>query len=454
MNLYIFGYKYKSNPIICEEYYLRSFISGQTIKHNIGHYVIDDCTVLDNCTYQYFNNVTKIDTLDFLPIIKDNIDFYIDYKVNLNNYQEFYDIINMIVRSKLFILISFNDIQKGKFEECKIPCKNISDIKLDYDYGLEKVYLDPKDCDHVIDIAIAYRCKIVFKTFSVPVQKTDTLVNIYGATPIISIFGINVPLEQMINKDIAKKGYKIIGCDTMYNLPLYYFLDQYVPKEKYQMPKPIIDKYDMNTKHLISFIMSDGDNNGFLMHKIPDLMSKNRDYPVTWTISVEAPKCILNKLFTMNNYKDSYIGGCGSPPDMYNQNLLEQYMNYSKQKMEDIGFPIKNEIEMKLINACGCDCTCTSVNYNKWYKVLLYNYFKYDLKKSNNAYLVADDWLLLSSDHLLQKSYPIGKTTIIAVNINKYNISMLTDIVKQLKSKYSHIEFVNLYTLLENKFSR
>jgi len=364
--LVIIGYKNKDNIF-------SQVISGQLLLKKVPLVLTIEMEFLTPIIIKYFENVIRIENddaviLNLLHIYVDNFIFFPNYK---ENYTEFCEVVHNITFLETFTVIAFTDEQMSLLNSFGIPLIDVpwtgSRTDSRTDSNNELIYIYPDSCDRFISLSIAKSIKIVFSKFSFPADPVTTLTKVYGATP----FFKGIPLEQLLITDIAKKGYRLIVCE-MYDHVLY---NDIIPKVKYPNSLRFNEGLSLrnNGSVVLSFVMSDGDNINFLAGRIIKMMKfkRSRDYPLTWTISADAPEFFYLMIKDNNTcVNDYYINGPGSACDNFTSELQEQYNELRKQQAEKFNFKINNEIESNISSLLFDTNRYTN-------KTLRYNYFSY-----------------------------------------------------------------------------
>lgn len=434
--------------------------NGQVMKNKKNTYFATDAIMLGPIQ-SIIKDVSTCHELSMIEIIDkmlntccEYVDGYINYTFDVKNYKSFYNLIEKLSCCNKFVVLSLSEKHRELMTKYGILELKEDSLTKDFELSTEAINIEPSRADHLVELAIAYSIKMYFSKYSFVGPKVDSLTKVYGATSGLNIGKYNIPLEQPIVKQMAKKGYWLVVSDLHYNHAFYYSFDNIFLN--YRITQPSIKKYIDPTKHLISFVMSDGDNVSFLSGKIPRMMKQDRNYPLTWTISTEAPKSFYQTLYDFNkNHKDDYYIAAGAMPfDQWPKKIAEEYSDNVMYKLQEHGFELVNEFESAMYNA-----TCIDVSKRTFkYPVMLFNYWNYALNrkptiKNGYLHLTATDVIMLECDinKVINKEYKNEKYSIIAIGINLINsIDKLTEIINKITLNNDNIEIVNLQDILSS----
>jgi len=445
----------REGPTI-EDRLFRAILAGQCLKRNTGVYYVMGTRISGLISkYIPISNVLENDddNKEILSHCEKFVDGYTcfpidnpekEYNVKISNYDKFMSLINNITRSDKFIMVSFNDEQESVCRNFNIPFIHEDKIYPVNDFVPELVYVRERVCDHLVDMAIAYSMKMVYRKFYFPAPKTNKLTMVYGSTSLIEIGSNVIPLEQMILADMARKGYQMIWTESTYNAAMCYHLDSRINNYKIPPVVPLSDK--VTTNHKVCIIMSDGDNVGFMYYKLPYEMSKKRipEYPLTWALNSHGPHIFYEAMYPYNkeHTNDFFILGENFPVDQVSETIRKQFFENTIAGQKKFGFSIVNIIENKLINSVY---DYSKVKYP--FDILLFNYFNYSLNRKNTKSKITTNKVLMFSWDNISNCKFEGPYTILVINMNLIKIEGLNKIVQEIQTKRPDVSFVNLQEL-------
>lgn len=451
-----------------EETVFKQVLIGQSLRHNITLKML-----IGSYSEAYLVHELKLNriigsTLDALKIVVDELDkrfiekFYVDCsKISKINY---YDLINKITKSGLFLLVSFNNENKTNLLNLGFKEILYNDISNSFinEFTSDIIYIRPDRLIHLIDIAIYKKVMMTFDKFSFSrcvkkllnevsdhikkeINDKSFFKKFYGFSDGLEINccgkKFDIPFEFFIIRSSTKHGYGCVLGDISFNYALMLYLDNIQIKKT-----PIINFKQIDpTKRPISFVMSDGDNISFMANKIPRyLESSQRDYPITWTLSNLSPISYFNNIINHFNEYDSYItAGSGYGyfyPDV-NDKLTKMIKNEE----------IVNILEGKIISIFKSNKYLENID-SKY--ILVFNILNYSLNRKPKK---INGKTIITANHQLNFQHEIdnfikrinteksNEPLIIAININGINIQKLNEIVSKIKDK---VEIINLQQLL------
>lgn len=447
-----------------DEMMFKQILVGQSLRHNCSLKII-----LGSYSISYLINELKLTGIggnrDYaLKLISDELDkryiekYYVDFTKNKKI--DYYELVNRITKSGLFLLVAFDDSHKKSLLELGFKEILYDDISLSYvyDYTSDIIYIRPDRLIRLVDIAIYKKVFVSFDKFSfsrcvkkllkeVPdnvkneINDRSYLKKFYGFSDAINFGCFEIPLEPFILRSSSNHGYVCVLGDISFNYALMLYLDHIQIRRNPKINYKLIDP----SKRLVSFVMSDGDNVSFMAGKIPRLLEMKRDdYPVTWTLSNLSPISYFNNIVDHFYEYDTFItAGSGNGyfyPDV-NEELTKTIKNES----------IINVIEGKFSSLFKKNDYLKNIDSKYIFVVNIINY------ALNRKSYVTNGKTILTANHQFVFEREINDFVkrvnteksmdplIVMVNINNVNIVKLNEIVSKIRDK---VEIVSLQQMI------
>ncbi len=252
----------------------------------------------------------------------------------------------------------------------KAGIKRIGEVPSDEDqfvsnYSKKALCLnDPKKIDYLADWAIYSGCRTTWKEngfwwdgTSKFFENLDRPFSTWGWASSKSLevgsLQVEIPLEHNTVRTISMNGGFFTPSDFSQNLAIF---NNFRPVHNLQ-PKPYKKVSCPKDRHILSFLMSDGDNLAYLARKMLRngsgvyTNSKRGSIPVGWTVSPAAAyvaPIILEEIYSLASENDSFVAapsGVGYAfPSSMDDKALENFAKLSEIAMERAGLDTVNHI--------------------------------------------------------------------------------------------------------------
>jgi len=452
-----------------EKFIILSVLAGQLIRFNSKINILINSLWVDDISNNYDKVIHISDIKEVLKLCLDSIEGYNIF----SSEKEFYTKINNLIRDERFLLL----IPQNCLSEF-LPIINsidYTDFKPTLEFNKNAfVNIKYSRKNYPIDLAIVNTLYIGFTNFFIKPKHIQKPFIVYGwAGDWIINFNsktkLTIPLEGVYVAKMTRYGGSILPYDLNHNFATYFKNNNTVKITN--LPSEIPEIIKPETKHLISLVISDGDNMGMINSHIKREMGYDRDFPVNWTLNPSMPKIFIDYMFSHNNNNDGFIVSPSGSAYQFVSEIKdkETYWKQLLEQMNEFGLSIINQISISrtgLFSLLGSYffnlAICNNIPKhlpNKNIKILAYDYFDYS--KGNGKFNFNDnDSLVLTPGPLrlyFQKDkkkfenfvWPDDKSLkiIISVNFNGYKIPKLKEIMGSLPK---NVQIVNIHTLIKS----
>jgi hypothetical protein len=371
--------------------------------------------------------------------------------------------VNKLSQDSRFLLVAFNEEHEAILQKKSIfkvsPEKNseFSDNVL--------IFENPDNREYLVDLAIANHAMMTWNknTFG-DYDHLKAPFKVYGWGSAFSIFGQEIPNEGLIVNEISKRGGVIYAADYSRNLHIHGAIE---PNEPVLAPDPVFENIT-DSDHLISFLMSDGDNLN-VMKRLFQTTSTPKEIPIGWTVNPDAPKIFLKKIFDTADPRDSFVASPSGYGYCYpNKMPLESREYYSKETervMQDLGLTILNQVNFSLSGLVNFvqDYIIKTIFWDPMPEfvpvnvdgMIIYDYFNYDMGHGKTKTNSINGKPVISGtkklyfpgnyNQLLKRDYPVGGMTFIPVNLWAFPMVNITNLVHDIQAKFPHVKVVNTH---------
>jgi len=443
-----------------------SVLSGQLLKIDSDKLSITLWSQWVGEISKYYDEVKHMSGKDIETITRlclDDIEGYV-----LTTEKTFYKDLNELVRDKRFLLLVIEPYLEDICKKLNIE-KVTPKPELEFDkHSFLNIKYSRRSSS--IDLAVKDRLYTNFTNFFRKPKHIVKPFTVFGWAGTKKLFGIDIPLEGPYVSTMTRSGGKILPADLNHNLALYYSLNSKF--EDFKLPKETPEYISPITKHLISFVISDGDNMGMIDSKIKAELSQQRDFPVNWTLNPSMPKMFIKYMYDrIGSFNDGLIVAPSGSGYLFVSDVVEteNYWNPLQSQMKELGLSVINQISISatgllsllgslVLNKNVFNKIPKTLTNNETKAVLSYDYFDYSkgngkskVDETTNTRIITPGPLRLYFQKDLErfKKFKWPETTptnmVVAVNFNSFKIKNLKEIVKTLPDD---VQIVNIHTIL------
>ena len=371
--------------------------------------------------------------------------------------------VNHLGQDSRFLLVAFNEDQENLLNSRYIYRKD-PEITGIFNKNV-LVFRNPNLQEYMVDFSIAHHAMMTWNKYTFgDYDHLEEPFKVYGWGGTIDIFGKKIPNEGIIVNKISTKGSVIYAADLHQNLHIHSAI---IPKDPVKAKDPVFETVTDND-HLLSFLMSDGDNPQ-VMSRLWETTSSSKDIPMGWTVGTDSPKIYLKKIFDTADPRDSFVAGPSGYgycfPNKMPREFRSFYVQETERTMEELGLTILNQINFSFFGFMNFiqDYVFKTIFWDPMPNfvpvnvdgMIIYDYFNYDIGHGKTRKNVLNGRPIISGtkklyfpenyDQLLNRNYPEGSMTFIPVNLWEFPMVNITNLVHSIQKKHPHVKVVNTH---------